>query len=307
MNSLVRACCRGLVGMPVRLARPRPRDERLIDSIQDAGLPRARTTVELTALPHGVTGAPTTVVAEGVWRPPFTSLGMTSFVVRHPKATFLVDAAICADVHPRILARMPALVRLVVRPERPVHGMAGALAATGLAPGDIDFVLATHLHWDHVRGVRDLPSDTPVRLAEGELESMGAHPTSIGIVPGLLDDHDVQPYALDGPAVSTFTRSHDIFGDGSVVAVDLAGHTIGSAGVLLATPAGPVLLAGDAAWHRLQVDMLREKAPFPGELVDYDRDAAFAVLHRLHLARHTIDIVPGHDREAALRHTDATP
>jgi len=35
--------------------------------------------------------------------------------------------------------------------------------------------------------------------------------------------------------VLTFTRSHDLFGDGSVVVVDLAWHTPGSVSVLLHT------------------------------------------------------------------------
>ncbi|WP_425300293.1 ABC transporter permease subunit, partial [Nocardia farcinica] len=39
---------------------------------------------------------------------------------------------------------------------------------------------------------------------------------------------------IDGPPVLSLARSRDVFGDGSVVLVDLAGHTPGSFGVLLA-------------------------------------------------------------------------
>lgn len=38
---------------------------------------------------------------------------------------------------------------------------------------------------------------------------------------------------------------------------------------------------------------------FPGLLVDTDRDAAFAALRRLHLARRAMRIVPTHDHDAA--------
>jgi len=67
----------------------------------------------------------------------------------------------------------------------------------------------------------------------------------VGGVRDSLEGRTTIDYELDGPPVLTFTRSHDLFGDGSVVLVDLAGHTPGSVGVLLHTSAGPVLLAGD--------------------------------------------------------------
>jgi glyoxylase-like metal-dependent hydrolase (beta-lactamase superfamily II) len=112
-------------------------------------------------------------------------------------------------------------------------------------------------------------------------------------------------YDLDGPPVLTFTRSHDLFGDGSVVLVDLAGHTPGSVGVLLHTSAGPVLLAGDAAWHTYQVDDIRQKSSYPGGLADEDRAESFRTLHRLHAIRDRVMVVPTHDPDAAKRVREA--
>ena len=62
-----------------------------------------------------------------------------------------------------------------------------------------------------------------------------------------------------------------------------------------------VLIAGDAAWHELQIENARQKSGYPGVLVDEDRDETFKTLQRLHLARHTVRIVPTHDHQAALR------
>ncbi|MGW4366349.1 MBL fold metallo-hydrolase [Nocardia takedensis] len=120
----------------------------------------------------------------------------------------------------------------------------------------------------------------------------------VGGVREALRDRPITHYDLDGPPVLTFTRSHDLFGDGSVVLVDLAGHTPGSVGVLAHTEHGWVLLAGDAAWHHVQIDKVRQKSSFPGDLVDVDRDLTFLTLHRLHLARHTVRIVATHDHDA---------
>ncbi|MCQ4082328.1 MBL fold metallo-hydrolase [Streptomyces sp. RB6PN25] len=303
-------CCGALAATPPRLARPRRPDKRLLAHLagaaSDAPAPAPRATVTLTPLVQARQTAPTLAIAEGAMRPPLLTLGMTTFLVEHPSARFLVDPAMCADVHRRVLPELPPLFRTVVAPDRPVIGLAEALRQAGIAPSDIDFALPTHMHWDHVSGLADLPADLPVRVLEAERSfALAADPATgrppLGCAHGPLTGRTFVPYELDGPALMTFTRSHDLFGDGSVVIVDLAGHTPGSVGVLLAVADSPrILLAGDAAWHRLQIDLLREKAPFPGRLVDADRDAAFATLHRLHALPSAVEVIPSHDRAAAL-------
>ena len=224
--------------------------------------------------------------------------------VEHPAARFLVDPALCADVHRRVLPELPTLLRSVVAPDRSVTGLPEALAAAGVAPGGIDFALPTHLHWDHVSGLHELPDGLPVRVQDVErsfaLAADGPRRAPLGVARGPLLGRHYQTYELDGPPVLTFARSHDVFADGSVLVVDLPGHTPGSVGVLLRLAGDRrVLLAGDAAWHGLQITRLREKAPFPGDLVDADRDQAFASLHRLHALPPGIEVVAAHDRAAA--------
>ncbi len=121
----------------------------------------------------------------------------------------------------------------------------------------------------------------------------------MGGVRDSLEGRTTIDYDLDGPPVLTFTRSHDLFGDRSVVLVDLAGHTPGSVGVLLHTSAGPVLLAGDAAGHTYQVEDIRQKSSYPGGLADEDRAEAFRALHRLHFIKDRVRVVPTHDPDAA--------
>jgi glyoxylase-like metal-dependent hydrolase (beta-lactamase superfamily II) len=284
---------------PWRIARPRPRDEGFLSRLPDAGTPAAGNEVKLIPLVQSGRKAPSPVVAEGVWRPPRVSLGMTSFLVEHPRARFLIDPALCAGVHERVLPELPRSLRVFVSPDNPVTGLADALSTVGLTPGDVDFVLPTHLHWDHVSGLAELPGSVPVHVLRSERDfALGSGQAPLGVARTPLYGREFQHYDLDGGPVLTFSRSHDVFGDGSVLVVDLAGHTPGSVGLLLATSGGRrVLLAGDAAWHTLQITHLREKAPFPGELVDYDRRAAFLSLHRLHAVPRGITIVPSHDRD----------
>lgn len=298
--SMLASCCSALAATPWRLLRPRRPDKRLLDSLSDAGAPPASTTVRLTALPQGGLSAPAAVIAEGARKPWRLEIGMTSFLVEHPRARFLVDPALCHDVHTRVLPELPLPLRMVVAPDRPVVGMVDALERAGYRPEAVDFALPTHLHWDHVSGLAELP-DLAIRTATVERTfTMDRPGVPLGFVRRFLTGREFQTYDLDGPPVFTFARSHDLFGDGAVVLVDLAGHTPGSVGVLLALDGGRrILLAGDAIWHELQVRLLREKAPFPGQLVDADRDAAFAAVHRLHALPDSVEILASHDRDAA--------
>jgi glyoxylase-like metal-dependent hydrolase (beta-lactamase superfamily II) len=294
-----RQCCSAAMGLISGSLRPRRADERFLRSVVDAGLPSPTATVTVAALPQVPRSVPTAAIVEGTFSPRRIDNAMTSFVITHPEATFVVDPAICADVEDRAIAQLPAALRMAVHPPADVIPTAVGLAQSGLPP--LDFALPTHAHWDHICGLLDFPG-LPVHLHRPEREWVSAGPVApVGGVRDSLRDRPLIDYELDGPPVSTFARSHDLFGDGTVVLVDLRGHTPGSIGVLAHTRDGWVLIAGDAAWHELQVENVRQKAGYPGILVDEDREEAFRSLQRLHLARHAVRVVPTHDHQAALR------
>ncbi|WP_431953818.1 MBL fold metallo-hydrolase [Nocardia lijiangensis] len=302
-------CCAALAATPARLLRPRRPDTELLARLTVAEPPRPSATVRLTVLAQGDMTAPETIVAEGVRSLRELPLIMSAFLIEHPKARFIVDPALCSGVHERVITELPFPVPLLVAPDKPVLGLSDALAARDIAGSDIDFVIPTHLHWDHVSGLLELPAEVPVRLpaAEHAWAMLGAH-APVGVARGPLRGRIFDPFELDGPPVLTFPRSKDLFGDGSVLLLDLAGHTPGSIGVLLAVDDGTrVLLAGDAVWSKLQIDLLREKAPMPGQLFDFDRDAAFAVIHRLHALPDDIEIVAGHDHAAVTARATRNP
>ena len=297
----LRQCCSAAVGLIRGTLRPRRVDERFIGSVVDAGLPEPDVTVTVTALPQVARSVPTAAIIEGTFSPRRIENAMTSFVVTHPQATFVVDPSICVDVEERAIAQLPAVLRVAVHPPADAIPTISGLAQSGLPP--VDFALPTHAHWDHICGLLDFPG-LPVRLHRTEREWVSAGPVApVGGVRDSLRDRPLIDYELDGPPVSTFTRSHDLFGDRSVLLVDLHGHTPGSVGVLAHTRHGWILLAGDAAWHELQVEHARQKSGYPGVLVDEDRDESFKTLQRLHLARHTVRVVATHDHQAALRLT----
>ncbi|HEY3683841.1 MAG TPA: MBL fold metallo-hydrolase [Streptosporangiaceae bacterium] len=293
-------CCAAIARTPGRLAVPRAPDRAFLRGLAAADVPPARRTVRVTAVPQARNSAPGVLAAEGRLRPLTVPMLMATFVVRHPEAAFLVDPAVSADVRTRFLAEMPLAMRAIVNPKGAVTGLRDGLAAAGTDPGEIAFAMATHAHWDHVCGLAEMP-DLPLRLPSAEVAGVRSLPERVrwGVFPDHLDSLPVETYDLDGPPVLTFTASHDVFGDGSVLVVPLPGHTPGSAGLLLALEDDRrILLAGDAVWSRTQIGPVRQKAPMPGLMVDADRDETFRTVHRLRALPAEVEVVPSHDLAA---------
>lgn len=135
------------------------------------------------------------------------------------------------------------------------------LAIRAIRPDEVRHVVATHAHADHTSGLLDFPEAT-VHLSGHELPE---HWQSMTVLQHLLHSRLVEVFPADlaertapvesSPLVPTglaaLPEGHDLLGDGSVLAISLPGHTAGHIGVYLpATQGAPILLVGDAAWHR---------------------------------------------------------
>jgi glyoxylase-like metal-dependent hydrolase (beta-lactamase superfamily II) len=221
-----------------------------------------------------------------------------AFVVKHPRATFLIDAGLSARSRDD-LARFSIVDRAVF--EYAEEGSLGQLLQSiDAAP---DFVIVTHAHWDHTGGLVDLRSPR-VMLGPGEAEFVKAFPKNKPptVMPDHLASARLESFAWDGGAIENFEQSHDLFGDGSVTLVPLPGHTPGSIGVLLDSVRGQRLLfVGDAAWSIRGVELPSHKSAPLSDLADHDPKTLSDTLWRLHhLHEHdpSLLIVPTHDGEA---------
>lgn len=170
-----------------------------------------------------------------------------------------------------------------------------------LAGRPVRGVFLTHLHLDHLTGMRDVPNDA--EIFTGPAES-----AEVGLVPRLL--RGVTDQALEGKGAlhelpfqpdrdAAFAGVLDVFGDGSFWALHVPGHTKGSTAYLARTTRGPVLMTGDACHTRWGW----ENGVEPGSFSD-DRPASAESLARLRalVAKHPgIDVRLGHQLLDAAR------
>jgi glyoxylase-like metal-dependent hydrolase (beta-lactamase superfamily II) len=190
----------------------------------------------------------------------------------------------------------------------PSHGDASRLLAIrGLAPSDIGTVVISHFHPDHIGGLRDFTRARFVAHADawGDVRGGALGRFRAQIWRELLPDDfagrlDVIPQdswrPLDGD-LDVFAHGHDLFGDGSIVAIPLPGHAAGQIGLAMRVGGERVMLVADALWRREQLESTTPLPWYTRLLATHHADAYMDTLQRLRVFKQANPlawIIPAH-------------
>lgn len=131
---------------------------------------------------------------------------------------------------------------LVGRPEPAPGGFSlrtsirDQLTRVGVRPDQISFVGISHYHGDHTGQAADFPGAT-LLIGTPDWEVIRARPEEAA---------KFTPWISGGSRVQPVPADHDVFGDGSVMMLNMPGHTPGHHTLLVRLPTtGYVLLSGD--------------------------------------------------------------
>lgn len=173
-------------------------------------------------------------------------LPIACYLMRHGQGNVLFDTG----CHPKIGTdpeeRWGAMARALV----PVHNagdhVVASLADVGLAPEDIDVVVNSHLHSDHC-GCNEFFTQATFVVHEKELAT-AQDPAMEG------QGYFRADWDLPMP-VEAVTGERDLFNDGRIVLVPLAGHSPGMMGALVGLDRdGAFFLASDTVSMRDNLD-----------------------------------------------------
>ena len=138
-------------------------------------------------------------------------------------------------------------------PRAPRVSLVDQLARGGLAPATIGRVGISHHHNDHTGQLASFPGAT-LLIGRGDWAYLSADEPPVGM--------DAEEFAMRRAPLAPWTSGagkveplssdrHDVFGDGSVVMINLPGHTPGHHGLLVRLEGmGHVLLTGDVTHFR---------------------------------------------------------
>ncbi len=174
-------------------------------------------------------------------------------VLRHPtRGTFLVDTGVERALRddPDHAAIRGVVASFMKREKMKFNAPLGDWLAAH--PEKVSGIFFTHLHLDHVSGRQDAPAAPPRYAGPGEASERSV--INLLLAPNidrtLAGREPLQEWSYAADPSGRFRGVMDVFGDGSVWALSVPGHTRGSTAYLVRTPQGPVLLTGDASHTR---------------------------------------------------------
>jgi N-acyl homoserine lactone hydrolase len=179
--------------------------------------------------------------------------------------------------------------------------LSALLEGLGYRSRDVCTVVLSHLHGDHIGGLREV-SGAELLVSRAEWATMsGPWPELAGVLrkhillPGLRW-RQVEPVPLDDATLAPFDAGLDLFGDGSLVLVPTPGHTAGSITLIVRRARRPVLaLVGDLTYD---VHLL-EQGHVPGVGNGRQLRRSTALLNRLRASHPGLVVLATHDPGAA--------
>jgi len=230
-------------------------------------------------------------------------LSHVSILIQHPKGTFVFDTGLGSNIEKQFHDKFSFLDRQMFKFTR-LTSLKETLVENKFNLNKIDFIIPSHLHFDHASGIEDF-SDSKVWTTKEEYDHAFGHNAKLpafikeqydaAFIKWKLITFKNKPYEI-------FEESFDVFKDGTVVLVKLYGHTEGSLGMFVNFDAEKrYFFTGDLTWAAEAFTIPSEKHAIPRNKVDGNREKVKALIVKIHhLAKEKpeIKIVPAHDFNA---------
>ena len=204
----------------------------------------------------------------GVYPPGAGKVTDSCYLIRHGKDVMVWDTGLPASTieKPMVQDNMSGALSVT---------LADQLEQLGIKPTDVTVLGISHMHGDHIGQAAQF-TEARLIIGKGDFERLVGRPEDS--LQGWRK-HEPPPRADKlrtwAKTVNLVTADADIFGDSSVVALHLPGHTPDHLGLLVKLKSGPVILSGDA-YH---TEIAREKKSVPG--FNTDRAQSVKSMERL--------------------------
>jgi N-acyl homoserine lactone hydrolase len=253
--------------------------------------------MQLFQLPTGVTHRSAGFAYRGGSFRDERDFTMTAVLVKHPKGDLLIDTGFGRNIDAQFRT-MPLFFRAVTSYEKQKPAI-NQLTGAGYDLEKLRGILITHAHWDHTSGFPDFPG-VPVLVTpeENRFIQNGGWITDVA----RSGNARYEEYTFEGGPYLGFPRSHDLYGDGSIVIVPAGGHTPGSVVVFVNSPKqGRFAFVGDLVWQTEGITLREERPWLPRTLADVEPPVVRASIQKLaamHARFPEITLVPAHDARA---------
>jgi glyoxylase-like metal-dependent hydrolase (beta-lactamase superfamily II) len=164
-----------------------------------------------------------------------TNISVTCYLVVHPKGTLLFDTGLTDTIVGRPFWENPIRGYSQVK----INTLKGQLADIGYRPENIDYLVLSHLHWDHTGNALYF-TQSKLLIAKEEYDAG----FRTDLPPG--GPYRYNEYAMLAKQAQFISKDFDVFGDGTVRILASPGHTKGHVCLYVKLKnTGGVVLTGD--------------------------------------------------------------
>jgi glyoxylase-like metal-dependent hydrolase (beta-lactamase superfamily II) len=211
------------------------------------------------------------------------TLSVNAWLVRHPRGTVLFDSGMPASFlnGSDRTRRISEFLTIGFDKDNTIKAQ---MESNSQDPDRVNFVVISHLHFDHVGGLSMVPNATLV-IQRKEWEA-GMEVTHDADTLHARKDYDL------GHKLLLVDGEHDLFGDDSVVCIPTPGHTIGHQSLKIKLATGQqIVLASDCCYFARTLKS-RTLPTFGHDLEE--QQSSLEQLLKLH--KNGVTIIPGHDK-----------
>lgn len=196
------------------------------------------------------------VLADRRWTDP---IPINTYLIEHPDGPILFDTGESPHaMEPGWLPPRPIFFHVSIDLSvKPQESIGTRLSEHGLAPGDLQAIVVSHLHQDHGDGLGEIGGAGRVIVSRQHWEAFKdpQKATMQGAVPKHWPPH-FQPELVDltGAPLGPWPATYPITADGRVVGVPTPGHVPGHMSLVVFGDEATYFLAGDATYDQRLLD-----------------------------------------------------
>jgi glyoxylase-like metal-dependent hydrolase (beta-lactamase superfamily II) len=181
-------------------------------------------------------------------RPGKIRFPVPAYLIEHPRGRVLFDTGLHPQCQNDPHSRLGGIADIFKVEFRPGEEIAARLEQLDIDSTRIEFLVNSHLHFDHTGGNALVPN-AKVIIQQREWEA--------GRIPELISANSFNPGDYDlGHLIKQVDGEHDLFGDGRIVTIPTFGHTPGHQSLRVRLDSGDVILTADACYLRESIEKL---------------------------------------------------
>jgi glyoxylase-like metal-dependent hydrolase (beta-lactamase superfamily II) len=222
---------------------------------------------------------------EKVWSP------VSAYLIEHPKGLVLIDTGFHTDIRTNQDAYLGPIKNVILEAELPegaaIHEQ---LEQRGIKPSDIDFLVLSHLHSDHVSGLK-LVKDAK-KILVSDIEWNDALQINNPHLQSMWEGIDVETFRFLASPFGPEKLGFDLFEDETIIFVSTPGHTNGLASTIIRSKEKFVLLCSDVGYEKKSW----EQMILPGKMTNPEKaKTSLSWVREMSLDDKCIEVIANHD------------